>query len=1004
MFSDQKSTSIAKWARRIGLARVKVRNRIEGNLSDSGMTLIEVMVAFIILLITLLPASYLLESEVGQASSARNSLTALGIAEQWTEQLAQAQDPPPQNHNLGVWTNTLLSPSLLPAGWAPGSLPVTRGGFTYHVSAEYNWASPSGGGSPDLCTSTPGAAPVLNLQVVVKWGHKNSVQDSTNIDFPTPGIPAYGFLAMQVNGDSTDSDQNVPGIPWFPASLASAARVTAIPVSISGQPNPIYPDQYGCVFAELNPGAYTVTVGEPSTPPLGTPPFVQNLATDGTTTEPTGGAATLTFATSVTIGQTDALPSLSFDEGTDLGFQYASSTAVEDGVQCPGAGQIACVAFGENGAGAEAEWMSNATGAWATASVPANTLTRIKSFACAGATRCVGVGYGPGGAIVSSPTTGFAPTVDVPTLPLGVSITQLTKVTCPDAATCIAIGNGVVSGVASPLVLSGVITTGGDTWSVVALPTAPSPTSLTQVVCPTAANCLAIGSSGASGVVVSGPPTGPWVYGTATDVGGPVGTEYLTLNSLSRVACASSTACMAIGTGSTGSTSAGVVGPGGTVGPLVLTGSISAGGSSWSIDNFPAALTAPTGSMSSLSQVSCPSTAQCVISGVGTSSGTTSAVVVTGSPTFTPPAPPASQNQTLTQDALPLAGGNPISQLSGLACPSSGVCAAIGTAGSTEAVLSGALGGVGSDTWAVASPPASVTGLTSLTCPDATDCLVAATSTDVLGNPDAVLLSGSPGPSATWSLVGLPAQETGLSYLDGIACTPAPGTTCTAVGATTQSAAITSTTNGPGGTWNDHTSDPGLTNGSQSLLTGDLVTGIPIELATAGTPGIANTVSTNNGYWNPIAAGGPTNATALGPIYPFTSGYTAFAGDCPAEEPSEQGTVLAPATPGLTSPGPVTVPLGVLPLVVTPGSAALSSDTVHLQSTASAPCSTHTYTLQAPAADGLSRTEVPFGTYSLTITSGASSTSGVSVTVSPGSVTVGGTASRLPTPVSVVGP
>ena len=780
--------------------------------------------------------------------------------------------------------------------------------------------------------------------------------------------------------------------------------MTAIPVSISGQPTPIYPDQYGCVFAELSPGAYTVTVNDPSTPPLGTPPFVQNLATDGAATEPTGGAATLSFAASITIGQTDALPSLSFDEGTSLGFQYASSTAVEDGVHCPGAGQIACVAFGENGTGAEAEWMSSATGQWANAAFPASTLTRIKSFACAGATRCVGVGYGPGGAIVSSPTTGFAPTVDVPTLPIGVSITQLTKVTCPGAATCVAIGNGVVNGTAGPIVLSGVITAGGDTWSVVALPTAPSPTSLSQVVCPTAATCLAIGSAGASGIVVSGPPAGPWVYGTATDVGGPVGTEYLTLNSLSQVACASSSACMAIGSGSTGSTSAGVVGPGGSVGPLVLTGSISAGGSTWSIDNFPAALTTPTGSMSSLSRLSCPSTAQCVISGVGTSGGTTGAVLLAGSPTFTPPAPPASQNQTLTQDPLPAVGGNPISQLSGLACPSSTVCAAIGNAGSTEAILSGALGGVGSDTWSGTSAPASVTGLTSLSCPDAADCLIAATSTDVQGNPDAVLLSGSPGPSATWSLIGLPAQETGLAYLNGIACTPGPGATCTAVGATTQSAAITSTTSGPGGSWTDHTSDPGLMSGSQSLLSGDLVSGIPIELATAGTPGIVNTVSTNNGYWNPITAGGPTNATTLGPVYPFTSGYTAFAGDCPAEEPSDQGTVLAPAAPGLSSPAPVTVPLGVLPLVVTPGSAALSSDTMHLQSTASSPCSTHTYTLQTPGADGSSRTEVPFGTYNLTISSGATTTSAVPVTVSPGSVTVGGTTSPLPGAGGVAGP
>ena len=96
----------------------------------------------------------------------------------------------------------------------------------------------------------------------------------------------------------------------------------------------------------------------------------RDLATDGTPAEPTGGAATLSFAASITIGQTDALPSLSFDEGTSLGFQYASSTAVEDGVHCPGAGQIACVAFGENGTGAEAEWMSSATGEWAAPATP----------------------------------------------------------------------------------------------------------------------------------------------------------------------------------------------------------------------------------------------------------------------------------------------------------------------------------------------------------------------------------------------------------------------------------------------------------------------------------------------------------------------------------------------------------------------------------------------------------------------------------------------------------
>jgi type II secretory pathway pseudopilin PulG len=973
------------------------------------MTLIEVMVAFIILMVTLTPAAYLLTNEVAQSASARNSLTALAIAEQWTEQLAQAQDPPPQDSNLGVWTDTPLAPSLSAGGWAQGSLAVTRGGGTYHVSAEYNWASPNDSGTPDLCTSTPGAAPVLNLQVVVKWGYNNSVQDATNLDFPTPGIPAYGFLTMQVTGDTTDSDQNDPPAPWFPATPGGTARVTAIPVSISGQSTPIYPDQYGCVFAELNPGSYTVTVGEPSAAPFGSPLFVQNLATDASATEPTGGASSLTFAASISIGQTDTLPTLSFDEGANVGLRYASSTAVEDGVVCPGANLIACVATGENTAGAEVEWMSSATGQWATAAIsPSNSLTRIASVACAGTARCVGVGYGPGGEIVSSPTTtSFAPTVDSLAGLTGVTVTQLTHVTCPSSSICVAIGNGVVSGTAGPIALYGAISAGGDVWTNVTLPTTPKATSLSQVVCSSASSCVAIGSTATGGIVLSGPPAGPWVAGTNTDVGGAVvggvTPKDLTLTSLSQVACASSAACMALGTGSTGVTTGSTVGPGGTVGPLVLTGSVTGSASTWSIDNYPAALVTPTGSVSSVSQLACPSTTECLIGGVGTVSGTTGAFMLGGSPTFTPPAPPAAQNQTLTKDTLPAAGGSAVSAWSQLACPSSTVCVATGVAGANQAVLSGAITGtVGSDTWSAATAPSSVTGLTALSCPTAGSCLIAGTSTTGLGQPDAVLLSGSPGTSATWTLLTLPSLETGLSYLYGISCTPTAGATCTAVGATTQSAAITSTTTGPSGSWSDHTSDSGLLSGSSSLLSGNVVTGLPIELATAGSPGIINTNSAHNGYWDAIAAGGSSNTTAIGPIYPLTSGYTIFAGDCPAEQPSTQGTVLVDSTPGLTEA--VTVPLGVLPLLVVGGAAVPSSDTVYLQSTASSPCSTYKYVLQTPGADGLSRSEVPFGSYNLTIKSGATTTAAVAVTVNPGSVTVGGTTSRLPTPVMVTGP
>jgi hypothetical protein len=386
-----------------------------------------------------------------------------------------------------------------------------------------------------------------------------------------------------------------------------------------------------------------------------------------------------------------------------------------------------------------------------------------------------------------------------------------------------------------------------------------------------------------------------------------------------------------------------------------------------------------------------------VVSGVGTTFFTTGAFMLTGSPTFTPPALPASQNQTLTQDTLPPAGGSPISLVSQLACPSSTVCVATGTAGSNQAILSGALAGVGHDSWTAATAAGSVTGLTSLTCPVATSCLIAGTSTSA-GQPDGVLLTGSPGPAATWPLISLPAAETGLPYFYGIGCTPVANATCTAVGAGTQSAAFTSTTTGPAGQWTDHTSDVGLT------LSGNVVTGVPIELATAGSPGIINTASANNGYWNAIAAGGSTNATAIGPIYPFTSGYTVFAADCPSEQPTAAGTVLASGTPGLTGPPAVTVPLGVLALQVVGVLAVPSSDTVYLQSTASSPCSTHRYVLQTPGADGLSRTEVPFGTYNLTMTSGIHTTTAVTVTVNPGSDIVGGTTTPLPTVVTVTGP
>ena len=164
-----------------------------------------------------------------------------------------------------------------------------------------------------------------------------------------------------------------------------------------------------------------------------------------------------------------------------------------------------------------------------------------------------------------------------------------------------------------------------------------------------------------------------------------------------------------------------------------------------------------------------------------------------------------------------------------------------------------------------------------------------------------------------------------------------------------------------------------------------------------------NTVSTNNGYWNPIAAGGPTNATALGPIYPFTSGYTAFAGDCPAEEPSEQGTVLAAGDSRIDLARAGHRPIGR----PTAGGHPRVGGTVerHGPSPVDGVLALQHPHLHAPGSGGRRAQSNRSALRHLQLDHHFRSDdhAGVAVTVSPGSVTVGGTTSRLPTAVRVVG-
>lgn len=967
--------------------------------------MIEIIVALVLLLITMLPLGYLVTNEVHQAASAKDRLAALAVGEKWVEILSTAQDPPPSLQFLGVDTDKPLIPKL-PTGV---SVPTeVRGGTTFTIRSEYTWTTvqdPHLIPIPNLCTS--GGAQVLNLQVTVTWGRNVSaiqhITSTTVLNYPAPGIPQYGFYQLQMAGATGTPDQS--NNPWS-TSPPGVGRVQSIPVTFtpsSGTGVTIYPDQYGCIFAELLPGTYTVTVNNPApgTPPntnYGNPSFVENLGTDGSAIEPTGPVSTpivVANANPVTItaGVTTPLTTLPYDEGSNVVLGYPTSTSTEDGVICPGTGQITCVSEGEGtpsslgGTPAAASLALTSGSSWSSAVLPSSpTSTRIAAEACATAA-CIGVGYGytgstPHGMIVSNKTANSPGTATLDTLPAGV--TGLTNVACPTSTACVAWGNGTTG----PVVLAGQILSTGDTWNAEGLPAGM--TTVNQVACSPALNCVAVGSGGLFGWSASGPlygssgapSAGPW-GGSLVAITLP---EVIAPTNITQVACPTTTDCMAVGVGR-------ILGVGPIV-PVVMSGlqiSSLPGVATvpvWTFDAYPL-LPALAPLPTSLTQLVCPPTTNtCLVVGTGVVGGTAQAVIYSGTVT----------TLFLVLDSVP----STTKSLSQLVCPSATVCVAIGTGITAPAILSGVVGTT--DTWSLQASsgglPTGTTSLSAVTCPVATVCAIAATN-NATGTSEAAILSGAPGTSAMWSGASLPAADASALYLTGISCVPGSATsTCSAVGASPSSGVIMMSTNGPSGTWGDHSSDPLLT------LRGSPTSNIPIELTNGQ---LINSNSNITGAWNPVpgTALGRANVTLISDIFPFTSGYGLFAGDCKTEGPPSVSTAAATllnTVPGNTSMTPgATIPLGILSIQLNSSAGAPESGSALVLTAANASCPADKYNLQSTGPDGLSRTEIPFGAYSLALPTG-SPTNPVTLTVAPGAVTVGATTYLLPQPVPLVGP
>ncbi|MGA3149254.1 MAG: hypothetical protein ABSF33_17535 [Acidimicrobiales bacterium] len=902
MKSAKNSKRSRRWSLNPATARARASDRARGRETDEGITLLEVIVAFTILMVTMVPIGYLLDSTVAAASQARQKEAALQLADSWMEILSNSS--PPQT--AGALTSGWTTPAAPQGAQTPTS---TLPGTTFTVQSEYTWQSDSDatGSSSDLCSDgeppSPAHPGVIQLHVQVTWPG-GALTDTTNIPYPIPGIQTDGFLSLLL----TNSGQ-AGAFPY--TNNTAPLRLAAIPVNIvdtaTNASYTLNPDENGCLFAQLPPGPYTVTLEQPSTGQPsgfvypGSPPFVTEAGSQTDT-----AAVTLNIAAEQTVQLSGT--SNAFDEGITTAITYGGGSAVDGSVECPGTSSLTCLVTGDGTSGASAAWGGNSS-PWS--AVNLSNATHLNQVACTSASSptCVGVGYQTTsgtdtGVIVTTTSTLQTTSTDV--LPSGVA--DVTQVVCPSAVGCYALGTGT-SG--TPELLAGA--PGADKW-VRLTPASTTFNSLSSIACPTSTTCEVSGSA-----VIGTAPSAPVIIRLDGDPG-------------------------ALATNS-------------------------AWTPTFTADGLPSTL-------KSVGEITCPDSTQCLAIGTGDSTSASDPTIFTTDPLSSL----AGQASTWIDETFPTGTGS----LTGISCTSI-ECVAIGTMPGTTptaAVWTGSLAGSGSsDQWQQSTTIPSVNVLTAVACgdppsQDTASCDIAAVANSTTG----ALIQGTLVQNGgwVWNTLSTPSNS-GVQYFTGVACESPPSSsnsTCAAAGVTSGGPIIITSANGPSGTW---------TTATPSALPGATVTGIPLQ----------TTPESQSNWTTSVAAGGTSNAVALpGNFYPYANGYSIAAGDCGAEAGYTGSQTSLSAPPGGVADA--TIPLGLLPLqVVNSSGAAIGGATLTLTA-ATTSCAADSYTLPPTDAAGITRTSVPYGIYTLTGTAGTTaipvnptgSTVTVSIQVGPSSVTV----------------
>jgi hypothetical protein len=691
---------------------------------EEGIGLAEVIVAFAVLLIVLVPVSYVLNNVISQAGTAKSKIQALSIAEKWVEKLAAKGPPTVSKTTPRPTVGNPISVGTTPAAKTPPATPAPKkytvaATIKYYPSAKFYWVlrTAKTPNTPDLCTSAT-IPQIIGLTVTVHY-LGGSIKDTTVLDYPPAGLPKYGFLGVQVKGSPQSTTNATPpptkgGVPWG----GTLGRVDTVPITATsvatGTVYKTTAGPHGCGFFELLPGAYRIHVG----PETLVTPFV----TTGSTT-----ATTITAPTpfTVVLSKTTVAGPYLYDEGSYVDVDYPNSTVTDGTVSCPDKSKFQCLVTGQGTVGSSTAAVNVLSGnSWSSNDLKATQgIQKILASSCSTAA-CVGVGYGSGtkaAAVLESPSKVNGWIASSP--PSTLHVTMLRQVRCPKTTACVATGTTKTG----PVILGATVNTIPSlslTWSVDNTPPTLVLKSISSLTCTSGTACYVVATSTTGPVILAGAETGAaQTWAQETLQGSPT--------HIAGIACASGTACF-------------VVGASGTT-PIILAGGISSATETWYTDT----LTSKTPAGTTLSSVACSGTTVCMA--IGTSSS--GPVVLAGGVA-------SWASETWQVEKLPAT----MKSATVITCAKA-ACLVIGNDGAGDGIFAGAAQ-TSPSTWVADTVPSHL-NLTKLLCTSTTACVATGRTTTGTATQAAVMLTGTASASKKkFTRVTFPAAATATLFSD----------------------------------------------------------------------------------------------------------------------------------------------------------------------------------------------------------------------------------------------